>query len=127
MLTDITKRLITLFVSCSLLFASIASGVNAAMIATEDAVNTEHRAEYISEINGWLTREQVQDQLIDLGVDPDSATVRVASMTDQEFRTLHEKIENLPAGAGALEVVGIVFLVLLILELVGVTHIFSKF
>lgn len=127
MLTGIIKRLITLFVSCSLLFTSIIGGVNAAMIETDDAVNLEQRAEHISEINSWLAREQVRDELIDMGVDPENAAERVATMSDQELRTLHGKIESLPAGAGALEVIGIVFIVLLILELVGVTHIFSGF
>jgi hypothetical protein len=126
MLTDIIKRLITLFVSCSLLFTSIISGVSAAMIGTDDAVNREQRAEYISDINGWLERERVRDELVNMGVDPGNAAERVAALTDQELRTLHGQMESLPAGAGLLEVIGIVFLVLLILELVGVTHIFSR-
>ena len=39
---------------------------------------------------------------------------------------LAEDLENLPAGGSVLAVVGIVFIVLLILELVGVIDIFNK-
>jgi hypothetical protein len=35
-------------------------------------------------------------------------------------------MQDLPAGGSALAVIGVVFLVLLILELVGVTNIFTK-
>lgn len=39
---------------------------------------------------------------------------------------LAEGFERLPSAAGALEVTGITFLVLLILELIGVTDIFKR-
>ncbi len=39
---------------------------------------------------------------------------------------LAEGFERLPSAAGALEVIGITFLVLLILELIGVTDIFKR-
>ena len=36
-------------------------------------------------------------------------------------------LDTLPAGSGALGVLGALFLVLLVLELIGVTNVFSKF
>ena len=42
-------------------------------------------------------------------------------------RQLAQQIEELPAGAGLIEVVGIVFVVLIVLELVGVTDVFKAF
>jgi len=48
-------------------------------------------------------------------------------LTDSELRTLAGKIAEAPAGADALAVIGIVFVVLLILEMVGVIDIFKKF
>ena len=49
-----------------------------------------------------------------------------ALLTPMEQQLLQQKIADLPAGAGVVEVIGIVFIVLLILELLGVTDIFKK-
>jgi len=51
----------------------------------------------------------------------------VAALTDSELRTLAGQMAEMPAGADALAVIGIVFLVLLILEAVGVIDVFKKF
>jgi len=73
-----------------------------------------------------MDRESVQSQLVALGVDVEAAKVRVASLSDAELQQLDGRLAGLPAGAGLLEVVGIVFVVLLILELVGVIDIFKR-
>lgn len=126
MLNAAMKRLVVLVAGLGLLSMTFAGAVNAAMIGTQSAVSTEQRAEYISDIQGWLGQDDVRQQLVDLGVEPSNASERVAAMTTEELQTLHTQIEELPAGAGIIEVIGIVFVVLLILELVGVTNIFSK-
>jgi hypothetical protein len=126
MLRAAMKRFVVLMAALGLLSTSFVGVVNAAMVGTQSAVSSEQRAEYISEINSWLARDSVEQQLVDLGVDPSNAVERVAAMTNEELQTLHTRINELPAGAGLLEVVGIVFVVLLILELVGVTNIFSR-
>lgn len=125
MLKNRTRRIVTFFTSLCLLFSSLAGGVNAAMVGTDAAVNAGQRAEQISQIQGWLSQEQVRDQLVAMGVEPEKAAERVSSLTSEELRTLHEQIDELPAGGALIEVIGIVFVVLLILELVGVTNIFA--
>lgn len=125
MLNAAMKRLVVLVAGLGLLTMTFAGAVNAAMVGTQSAVSTEQRAEYISDIKGWLDQDGVQQQLVELGVDPANASERVAAMTTEELQTLHQQIEELPAGAGVIEVIGIVFVVLLILELVGVTNVFS--
>jgi hypothetical protein len=69
----------------------------------------------------------VRTQFESLGVDPAKVGERVASLTDSELRTLAGQMHDMPAGADALAIIGIVFLVLLILEAVGVVDIFKKF
>jgi hypothetical protein len=65
--------------------------------------------------------------LTDLGVSPESAQSRIASLTNEELRMLEQRIDSLPAGGdGVFVLVGVVFVVLLVLELVGVTNIFTK-
>ena len=64
--------------------------------------------------------------MLALGVDPAAVDARVARLTDAELRSLAERMDAMPAGGDALAVIGVVFLVLLILELVGVIDIFKK-
>lgn len=86
------------------------------------------RTAHIDRISAVLAEQQVRDQLVRFGVDPRDAALRVAALSDSELQTLDQRIGELPAGAdGVLEVIGIVMLVLLILELVGVTDIFKSF
>ena len=61
-----------------------------------------------------------------MGVDPAAVQERLAALTDEELQTLEGRLDSLPAGGDALAVIGIVFVVLIILELVGVTNIFTK-
>ena len=62
-----------------------------------------------------------------MGVAPDDIDARVARLTDPELRALADRMQEMPAGGDALAIIGIVFLVLLILEAVGVIDVFKKF
>lgn len=108
-----------------LLCTTATTVANAAMFGTQDAVAVEERAAQVSGVKDWLTQEEVKTQLVELGVNPANAAERISAMTAEELRTVNAKIEDLPAG-GLLEVIGVIFVVLIILEIVGVTHIFSK-
>ncbi len=112
-----------------MLFIATATWLPAAqagMLGTGSADTQNHAELSADPIDAFLSQDKVKQQLVSLGVDPVIAQERVASLTPQERKLIEEKIDELPAGAGALEVIGIVFLVLLILELVGVTDIFKK-
>jgi hypothetical protein len=98
----------------------------AGIIGTLQAVESYNRATDLGTINSALAREQVRAQFATLGVDPAQIETRVAAMTDAELRSLAGQMQDLPAGSDALAVIGILFLVLLILELVGVIDIFKK-
>jgi len=108
-----------------LLVNAFTPAANAAVIDTQTllAVETESPQDVLT---AFLAREDVHDQMVALGVDPESAANRVAGLTDQELVELQSHIRELPAGSSALAVLGAVFLVLIVLELVGVTNIFSK-
>jgi hypothetical protein len=86
-----------------------------------------NRTAAIDRINSLLARDSVRQQMVALGVDPRDAQARVAALTDSELQTLDRQIGDLPAGGDILALVGVVFVVLLILELVGVINIFKKF
>lgn len=104
-------------------FQSASAGV----IGTQDYLAGADRALQITKIQSVLAREDVRDQLVSLGVDPLAAGERVASLSDAELATISSKLDALPAGGdGLLAVIGIVFVVLLILEITGVTDIFKR-
>lgn len=97
----------------------------AVVIETQTILATEADSPK-AEVQAFLAREEVREQMVALGVDPDDASGRVAALTDQELSLLQYHINDLPAGSSALALLGAVFLVLIVLELVGVTNIFSK-
>lgn len=98
----------------------------AALVGTQQAVESGTRSLDLAQVNAALARDQVRDQMVALGVDPSVVDARVARLTDSELRSLAERMDQMPAGGDALAIIGIVFVVLIILELVGVIDIFKK-
>lgn len=105
--------------------ATLVVPAHASLVGTQTVMMESERAETVARVQAALDREAVQSQLVALGVDPADAKARIAALTDAELQRLDGRLAELPAGAGVLEVVGIVFVVLLILEIVGVINIFS--
>ncbi len=110
----------------SLLSVASPAIVQAEVIGTLAGIESAQREANLAKINGVLAREQVRDQMKALGVEAAQIDARLAALTDSELNRLAQDIESAPAG-GILEVIGVVFIVLLILEVVGVTDIFKKF
>src|SRR5688572_26162380 len=99
----------------------------AEIIGTLTGIESQQRSSDLGRINAALDRAEVRAQLESMGVESAQVEQRLASLTDQELRSLADQIESAPAGAGLLAVVGVVFVVLLVLEAVGVIDIFKKF
>jgi hypothetical protein len=101
--------------------------VRAEIIGTQKFLEMQQRNGQINQIDQFLARKDVRKQLIEWGVDPLDAQARVVALSDEELQLVTERLETLPAGGtSALAVVGIVFVVLLVLELVGVTNVFTS-
>jgi hypothetical protein len=98
----------------------------AEMIGTAQLLAPSAEASRRGSVDAFLAREDVRQQLEALGVDPAAAAQRVAGLTEAELEQLSGRIDALPAGAGALEVVLIIVLILIILELAGAIDIFKK-
>ena len=69
----------------------------AAMVLTPHLIGEPERAQLVRNI---AERQHVEQQLIELGVDPVEASERVKQMTDQQISSLQGQIAELPAGAG---------------------------
>ena len=120
------KTVLLSFVA-GLLSLGMQSSTYAGMIGTDEMIAAQERDGQIARINAVLAQDQVRDQLIAFGVDPETAMARVASLSPAELQRLDSQIDSMPAGGtGVLEVLGIAFLVILILELLGVINIFQK-
>ena len=100
---------------------------HAGIIGSSEFLDTEARAERIADIEIFLARADVARQLESFGVSPDMVLERVDSLTDQELLELQGAISEQVAGGDVIAVLGVIFVVLLVLELLGVTNVFSAF
>jgi hypothetical protein len=98
----------------------------AAMIGTQRVIQNEARDARITRVETILTRQDVARQLVLFGVDPLAVQLRVGNMTDAELLTLEGNLDKQVAGGDAVAIVGAVFIVLIILELMGITDIFKN-
>ena len=121
------RKTVALAMVLHLLALSAPGLASAALFSTEQTVTASERDERIERIDEVLAREDVRRKLVELGVDPDEARLRVAALSDMEMQQLEAGINALPAGGDSVFLVlGVVFLVLLVLEVVGVIDIFKK-
>ena len=121
-------KTVALILTLNLAGLGFVQSAGAGVIGTEAAIEMQERSERIERINSVLAKQNVQQEMLRLGVDPEAAQARIASLSDSELQQLEARMHDLPAGAdGALTVLGIVLLVLLVLELVGVTDVFKSF
>jgi type II secretory pathway component PulJ len=98
----------------------------AAPIGTDTLVQLDQRGELLSRIQAQLARDDVRAQFLARGVSPTEVDARIAALGTEELQTLALQMDELPAGGDLFALIGVVFVVLLILELVGVTNVFTK-
>ena len=115
----VRQRCLAVVLSASLLAGGYTPAVTAGWIGAQDLITSDARPDpalYLS----------VAERLVDLGVAPELVRSRVSALTYAELSQLDQRLDELPAGAGGLALIGAVFVVLPILELVGVINIFNK-
>ncbi len=83
------------------------------MVSTSDILLQSERVQLVN----MLEREDVQRQLMELGVDPESSLMRVEQMTAEELAQLNGHLSELPAGAGigTTDLLLIIILIILLL------------
>jgi hypothetical protein len=119
---------------CSLVLAAClicapsapAPAAAADLVSTSEALAAEPDAAARVTVDAYLARRDVADQLAALGVDPELARLRAASLSSAELQAFAGRIDESPAGGDVITVLGITFLVLIILEWVGVIDIFKR-
>lgn len=118
-----SKQLFTAFIVFSFFSLGMLNIANAAIIDSSNMVSERQGQFEREQLKSWMVREDVRERLVDLGVDVDSAIARVDSMTDSEVQQLAARMEEMPVGEGFIEFAVLAFLVLIILEVTGVTDI----
>lgn len=119
------RRFFVGVLSLSLMSACLPVVSVAGIISTQSMIEMERAGTDLARLESFIERENVRGQMISLGVNPAEVKERLAALTDNELRMLNDNIETMPAG-GILAVIGVVFVVLLILEITGVIDIFKK-
>jgi hypothetical protein len=119
------KKTIALFVSFALLMGGMTTTAAAAVIGTQQALEGPASQQQAARVTQALDRQEVQQAMIMMGVDPAQAKLRVSSLSPEELAQLDQQLDNLPAGGSVLALIGAVFVVLLILEVTGVINVFK--
>jgi len=120
------RRACVAVVSMSLISLGMQAPAAASVVGTSDAIAAAQGGNPRAVVDATLARADVRAKLADMGVDPAAIQGRLGALSDDEVATLAGQIEQAPAGGDALAVIGVVFLVLIILEVVGVIDIFKK-
>ncbi len=89
--------------------------LNATMVDTGAAINATLNQQERNRIRDTLNREEVQSQLLFLGVDPLQAQARVDALTESEAQILSKHLDGMPAGAGMVNFLLLVLILVLIL------------
>src|SRR5437868_2223644 len=117
MIATLRRLIASLLVMC--IAAPLPS--QAAMLATDATLAAAQR----DQVTRLLERADVQARLAALGADASAVKARVAALTDDEVAQLAAKIERLPAGGdGLIGAIVLVFIILLITDILGLTKIF---
>ncbi|KAA0014355.1 PA2779 family protein [Billgrantia pellis] len=94
------------------------------LVSTQAALSAESATADRERIQEILSRADVQEQLVAQGVDLDEVEARVAALSDEEARQMAEQLDQLPAGASVVGALLVVFLVLLVTDILGLTNVF---
>jgi hypothetical protein len=120
-------KTVSLVLSAVLMLSGVVAPASAAVIGTQAALAADARQAQIADIQRSLSRDDVRQAMIAMGVQPEQAQLRVSSLSDSELARLQSELDSLPAGGDSiLAVLGVLFVVLLILELTGIINIFHK-
>ncbi len=122
-----SKRAVAAAMAFLMALTSMPIGIaQAEMVTTDKVIEQYNSTEDRTQVMDFMLREDVQEQMTLLGVDPEEAAHRVAGLSDEEIQQIAGQLDELPAGEGVGAIVGailIIFLVLLITDLIGLTDV----
>ncbi len=123
-------KLTALTMAVVMTMVSLPGGLaQAGLVEAEQVVAASAASADRARVVTFLLREDVREQMIRLGVRPDEAIARVAALSDAELQRITGHLDRLPAGQfgppeALIITAAVIFLILLILDIAGVTDIF---
>lgn len=122
------RPLVAVATAAALFMASVPIGAHAALVPTDAVIAVSGAEAERVRVAEFLDREEVRRQMQSLGVSPQEAQARVAALSDAEIRQIAGRLEDMPAGGDAIGVILgtalVVFIVLLITDIAGLTKVF---
>jgi hypothetical protein len=119
------KRLIASVLIASTTLMGLPLTAHAALVGTEEALTSKAAAAERDKVDAFMQREDVRTALQARGVSPEAAAERVRAMSQDEVSQLALHIDQAPAaGADVLGFFLVVFVVLLITDVLGMTKVF---
>jgi hypothetical protein len=99
-------------------------GQATAGIYTSDQVIAQQQHQYTQQqVLSFVDSAQVQSKLMELGVSPADARLRIANMTTAELDALNNQLNEMPAGGNVGTIVN-VLVVVAVLDLMGITDVY---
>ena len=115
------KLALSLLIAAGAIFVSLPA--QAAMVGTAEISNSMAGLE-LNQAAIQQKREWIHQQLLEHGVSPADSRSRIDMLSDSQVVQIHQKIDDMPAGAGVGGGILVVFIVLVITDLMGATDIF---
>lgn len=116
------RRAVAALASASLLAVALPMPAHAALVGTEQVLQADSTAR--ARVHAFLARADVRRELLANGVDLAQVQARVDALTDAEAADFAGRIDRAPAGRDVLGLLFAVFIVLLITDILGFTHVF---
>lgn len=119
------RALSRILIATTLCMSAWLPSAQAAMITTEQVLDSQQAAQNRDKVRAFFDRADVQTQLQTQGVSADTAKARVDALTDDEVASMAGHIDSLPAGGtDILGFILLVFIILLFTDILGLTHVF---
>ncbi len=123
---NLTKKGIAIALSVQLVLATQAVTLaQAEMLGTDAAITKYAAISNRSSLMNALQRDEIQSEIVALGVDPTEAEARLAALSDAEIATILTQMENDNAGADIIGTLFTVFVILLVTDLLCFTRVFN--
>ncbi len=119
----LSKSIIYLLI-ISFLFVQI-SPAFAGIVGTDSFLSEQTLQQDRENLRDLMSRDEVRSMLEMNGLTVEQAQARVDSLTDAEVSQMAKKFDELPAAGDAAVVILVIALVVLVLELAGITDIFT--
>lgn len=123
---NLTKKSVAIVLSAQLVLATQAvTMAQAEMLGTDVAIGKYSALADRAVLLDTLQKQEIQDQIVALGVDPAEAGARLAALSDAEIASIMTQMEQDNAGADIVGTLFSVFVILLVTDLLCFTNLFS--